>query len=200
MSEKPAQFALVTEGKTDQIVLSTLLSQVFSSCNDSDFKNVQPSDNTSNDINSEGGWWQVRKWCLKKPPALRRALFSGGLFATSPPYKALIIHLDGDLCDKAEFKNTHTLDEANFNLQQAAGRGQYLAAVLHSWLQTEAKEPIIFVLAIEAIETWLLAGLTDDLADIENNRDPEQTLLSVLKSADKAQAPQKKLRKNTQAL
>jgi hypothetical protein len=204
MSDKQAQFALVTEGKTDQIVLSTLLSQTFLNCDRNAFQYLQPNiDNTNKETTSEGGWRQVNLWCLRNPPAVRQALFKDGLFTTtlsSTTYKALIIHLDGDLCDKADFKDSHTLNEADFDLQQVEGRSQYLSAVLQHWLNTEIEEPIIFALAIESIETWLLAGLGHDLQDIENDRDPEQTLLSLLKEDKRplgkvAQASQKTLKK-----
>ncbi|SEH07574.1 hypothetical protein [Candidatus Venteria ishoeyi] len=161
---------------------------------------IQPnSDNTSANGDEEGGWLQVYKWCLNNPPALRKRLYGSGLFTTSPAYSALVLHLDGDLCGKAELHAvSQEVNPENFDLQQASGRGAYLRAVLQNWLQAEDDENLIFSLAIEAIETWLLAGLDTQREYPENAQNPEAILLPLYQhlQGKRAQKKQKKLQKN----
>lgn len=194
------KLALVTEGKTDQIVLRNLLSQYFNDLSPTDFQGIQPySDKTSG--NTEGGWLQVYKWCLSNPPDLRKQLYGNGLFrtSTSPNYQAIIVHLDGDLCDKAEFQTLSDVAHDEFDLTQTKERGDYLKETLNTWLQVDEDEKITFATAIESIETWLLAGLNNDEDNPEADKQAEEKLLALYKKIQgkRAQQGQKQLKKDS---
>ncbi|MBF0189512.1 MAG: hypothetical protein HQL99_00010 [Magnetococcales bacterium] len=177
----PKRIGMVTEGPTDQVVLKILLPAALGGHGARDFVNIQPNpDNTSAGGGQEGGWRLVYKWCLANPPALRRQRFSeGGLFATSLPLDGFLVHLDADICEKLQ-KMTRVRSD-DFDLATPAGRGQYIEAVLTDWLWPDGMDsqdrPWTFLApAVEAVESWLLAGLTEDMVP-EARKNPGLVLL-----------------------
>ena len=177
------QIGLITEGKTDQIVCQAFLASAIDHLSENNFTNVQPTaDRTSAGYDQDGGWHMVYKWSLSHTPALRKQMLNGGLFQTSPSYDAIIIHLDADLCEKTEFQQQSNLDVNDFILTTPEGRGDYIEAVLTDWLwphvtETDDRNWMILAPAVEAIETWLVAGLTDEKRP-ESLPSPALTLLA----------------------
>lgn len=210
------RIGVVSEGKTDQIVLKTFLSKAIDNLSDKSLINIQPNpDRTSAGNNEDGGWRNVFSWCEKySKKTHRRKITQGGLFQNSQPYNApiipmdtdhsenkevqnaskvdpgeftlsgqgitqdgflqssqsynaLIIHMDTDHCENKGFQNVSKVDPEEFTLSNPVDRGKYVEAVLADWLWPDGHEGndhawIILAPAVEAIETWLLAGLTDE--------------------------------------
>lgn len=175
---------LVTEGHTDQVVIEHLLNCYARSkkinravtC-----RRLQPpADRTSGETSGNGGWEQVYQWCLKNrrfyerfqapPPAM--TWFAND--TDSDCCDKIIIHLDADLLDRADsrlFEFSH-VQERPSDTSTPTERGLFLRDTLYGWLcpdQGELDPRHILAPAVEAIETWLVAGLCDD-AEPETNR------------------------------
>ncbi|MBF0179839.1 MAG: hypothetical protein HQM03_07420 [Magnetococcales bacterium] len=184
---------------TDQAVLAVLLPAAMART--IDFHYLQPAmDRTSVSGDENGGWLQVLKWCQRNPPQSRRNLHRGlNRFSASPDisFKTLLVQLDTDICERPEFQETApVIVAAKFDLATPRGRGQYVAAVLAKWLwpkrvvKTDEKWTVIAP-AVEAIETWLIAGLTQE-SDPETNRDPFAALQTWAEVVEKRLLVRKK--------
>ncbi|MBF0163112.1 MAG: hypothetical protein HQM01_01195 [Magnetococcales bacterium] len=176
----PLSILVVAEGVTDQTVLECLLPAALAPDRRITLHPVQPTgDRIALSGEAEGGWRQVLQWCRRKSPEIRRnARLGKSLFATSPatPFDILLVHLDADLCENEEFQKTTTVNAHDFDLSTPNGRGKYVETVLTLWLWPDGKPGGDEVwtrtaLAVEATETWLIAGLMHT-TDPERDRTP----------------------------
>ncbi|MBF0627469.1 MAG: hypothetical protein HQL91_04535 [Magnetococcales bacterium] len=175
------RIGMVTEGPTDQEVLRILLPAASLKVISYEFDSLQPrSDRTSSGGGQKGGWELVYKWCMNNHPELRRQMIvGGGLFSTSSSYDALLIHLDSDVCERIS-DNTN-VDRYCYDLSGPVGRGQYVEAVLTDWLwpagvDRDDLQWTIIAPAVESVESWLVAGLTQETTP-EADKNPDLTLL-----------------------
>lgn len=149
-------FALVAEGITDQVVIERIIFTVSSNILDDieDEADVQPlqplRDATDRSRTAEGnfgGWEQVREFC-QSPERLEQALEFNDY---------LVIHIDTDVCDHANF-GVPLLEDGN--LIPAATLISRVSAKIHEWLgegfiDTYA-DRLIMAIAIHSTDCWLL--------------------------------------------
>lgn len=163
------RIGLVAEGHTDLVVIEVLLTEYYKRFRNDvalTFRNLQPSpDRTSG--HSEGGWELVYKWCLSNPPDERRTQFLGqGLFANDMDGLScdiIIVHMDADICEKVGDKST--VAPAPTPMSPPEERGAFIRKTILEWLWPDGEEPDgrhIPAPAVEATETWLVAGLTQE--------------------------------------
>jgi hypothetical protein len=156
---------VVAEGKTDQLVIKELVNIYFKTqeilCQ-INFKSEQPTaDNTSG-----GGWRSVHQWCLNNTAVERKArYFEGGLFESdNTRCDALLIHLDSDICEQILLSESSACTE--LKLEDPVERGNYIKRNLDKWLwSTDVDRHGWYIIApaVEAIESWLVAGLSDEI-------------------------------------
>lgn len=156
---------LVTEGPSDQRVLKTLIPAYIKSSYGLDqkisFKNLQPIDRTTG-----GGWRNVFKWCIANNHNERETLLGKNrLFDNDMDNQvcnALLIHMDSDVCEKiGDCSNVTPVPD---NHSTSNERGAYIKQVIERWLwvdQTPQSDRHIIAPAVESIEAWLVAGLSD---------------------------------------
>lgn len=197
------RIGLVTEGPTDQLVigelLSTFLREEGSLGRNLEFINLQPTqDRTSTTGSVGGGWEAVYKWCLSNPPSERcSAYLNAGLFDDGMDdltCDALLIHMDSDVCDKLSPRhlNNSSTPVPNKNALPVV-RGYFIRQVIENWLwpkghtHTMDKRHVVAP-AVEAIETWLVAGLSDD-PDPESNHDIQKRLAELDHEVVRKQSP-----------
>ncbi|MBF0462746.1 MAG: hypothetical protein HQL87_15310 [Magnetococcales bacterium] len=169
---------LVTEGPTDQVVIEHLLRRYAQSQNiegDWTCRELQPLPPSQALGGNKRGWTQVRQWCLEHPRGWPpRPLFASNM--DTDYCDRVIIHLDADLLDKDPGNRSLRLPGTEMPSRTAtpAERGNFLRNLLHSWLCQEGEtldlRRTVLAPAVEAIETWLVAGLCDD-AEPESNHD-----------------------------
>lgn len=171
------RIGIVAEGSTDQVVLKELLTAYFrhrAPDRVPEFHNLQPGEERNFGIR-DGGWTQVYKWCLRNPPQERHGLFTGRkLFAgavDSQSCDVVVVHLDADICEKIGAKSPVTPVPTPESTPEE--RGKFIRDTLWHWLWPEGSTPDdrhFPAPAVEAVEAWLVAGLTDD-PEPEANRD-----------------------------
>lgn len=180
---------VIAEGKTDQLVLKTLVPEYLKIHSEHDLEleliDEQPTvDRTSTTSSTEGGWLMVYKWCLLNPPLEREARYFGnGLFANemdAVSCDALLINMDSDICEEIGDKTAVTPVPSQG--ATSIERGAFIKSVIRSWLwqdQEQRDDKHIIVPAVEAIEAWLVAGLSDEDIDPESNHDIQRRLAEL---------------------
>jgi hypothetical protein len=159
---------LVTEGPTDQIVLRELLQSHIKTKRPNvqlEFVALQPTpDRTSSGY--QGGWFVVYKWCLDNTPQSRAGqLLSGALFAdgmSDQQCDVIVVHLDTDAI--AEYRPHHQVPDEPDLYAQPNIRAEFVRRILEQWLWPNgavADDKHIAAPIVEAVETWLVAALTD---------------------------------------
>lgn len=180
-----AHLGLVVEGPTDHALLEPLLRGALAARGVAppDLIRLQPAPDATSGGEHEGGWTQVRAWCARHPPELRRALLFEPLFEGVPPRcEVLLVQLDADVLHKVP------------GLAAAAGcgvagdptpaeRAEATRGLLRSWLWPGAtphpdEHRTLPLAAVWCAETWLLAGLDPGLAEPEA-ADPAPRLLAL---------------------
>jgi hypothetical protein len=174
---------LIAEGPTDAVVLEPLIKRALGvgpQGIDVELVKVQPADATSGG-SGEGGWLQVKAWCLRNGAAPRRALYFEPLFeGFGPRCNALLVQLDADLLhlvpDIASKEGVPTPKELT-----PESRAETIRAILTRWLWPEGGERLdndrtVRLAAVWSTETWLVAALDPALATPEAV-DPNPLLL-----------------------
>lgn len=171
---KRVKIRVIAEGPTDQLVIRELVNAYVTTQPKLDFEIDFINEQPTADRTSGGGWGMVYKWCLQTPASEREATYFGaGLFANNmggSSCDALLIHMDSDICEKIGDK-TNISPVPTKNAPPSA-RGVFIKQVIEEWLwpdQTERKGKHIIAPAVEAIEAWLVAGLSDNDLDPESN-------------------------------
>lgn len=162
---------LVVEGVTDLPVIQCIVAHHLSEAGVREvrFRSLQPKYDRTSDEWGEGGYHAVKAWCLRNDPQKRVELFLRPLFAGDETCDALLIHLDGDLAER--FAEEVGRPEWAEN-PSAAERGRVIGHLLDRWLWSEpgerAEEALhVPLVAVQATETWIIAGARPDLADPE---------------------------------
>jgi hypothetical protein len=180
---------IISEGPTDQLVIKNLVDAYLANQPEIDFEldfvDGQPTtDKTSMTGSTEGGWGMVYKWCLLNPPVEREARYFGkGLFANGmddASCDALLINMDSDICEEIKDKSI-ILPVPNKN-SPSIERGTFVKNVIESWLWPDLvvhDNKHIIAPSVEAIEAWLVAGLSDTDHDPESNHDIQKRLAEL---------------------
>lgn len=174
---RQVKIRIVAEGKTDQLIIKELVNAYLATQSELNFELNFLNEQPTADRTSCGGWEMVYKWCLTNPPSERETIYFGtGLFANDMDNLScdiLIIHLDSDICEKIGDKTNISTPPPD-NTAAPASRGLFIKQVIEGWLwpdQPVQKDKHIIAPAVEAIEAWLVAGLSHDDIDPESNHD-----------------------------
>lgn len=164
------RIGVVAEGPTDQIVLRHLLTAYCKGVHPDItpvFKDLHPNRDGTSSSSPEGGWTTVYGWCLDNKPAerkiryLTRDLFAGGL--DEKQCDLILVHMDSDISEEVGDKSTAIpVPDATSTPEQ---RGDFIRKTLLEWLWPEGSIPDgrhIAAPAVEAVETWLVAALSED--------------------------------------
>lgn len=181
---------IISEGPTDQLVIKNLVNAYLANQPaidfELDFVDGQPTtDRTSMTGSTEGGWEMVYKWCLLNPPVEREARYFGkGLFANGmddSSCDALLINMDSDICEKIGDKTIAS--PVPTRNSTSIERGAFIKSVIERWLwsdQIEHDNKHIIAPSVEAIEAWLVTGLSDTDHDPESNHDIQKRLAELV--------------------
>lgn len=171
---KRFKIRIVAEGPTDQLVIKELVNAYLAAQPGLEFELDFLEEQPTADRTSGGGWGLVYKWCLTNPASERDSIFFGtGLFADNMDNlscDALLIHMDSDICEKIGDKTN--ISPAPGKNATPTDRGAFIKQVLEGWLwpdQPARHDKHIIAPAVEAIEAWLVAGLSDADVDPESN-------------------------------
>jgi hypothetical protein len=136
-------FGLITEGKTDQIVLTNLLVGYFKEV-DLSVRPLQPSDLT--DRSAFGGWNNVFRYCE-----------SDFLLAALEDVDFVIIQLDTDRAHEYEVSPLIRNEPIEDYIKRVQIRIENaILTQMPASLYAQYGDKIIFAIAVDAIECWLL--------------------------------------------
>lgn len=113
-----------------------------------------------------GGYEAVHQWLLGNKQIGLRKYFTPSLFATSPVYDSIIVHLDGDVAD---ISSDFIASPYNAIFADVADRVSALKSWIFSLVQAEPAWAQNVVAAVPTLqmEAWILAALHPTQADIE---------------------------------
>ncbi len=175
---------IVAEGKTDQLSIKELVTAYFAELHEIDFDIEFVEEQPTSDRTSDGGWGMVYKWCLSNQPQERNAVYFGsGLFADDMgglTCDALLIHLDSDVCES--IGDLTSISPVPSRTDTPETRGMFIKRVIEEWLWPDGDdrtENHIVVPAVESVEAWLVAGLSDDDLSPETNHDIQKRLAEL---------------------
>lgn len=175
---------VVAEGKTDQLSIKELAKAYLAKQPEINFDIEFIEEQPTSDKTSEGGWGLVYKWCLSNPPRERNNIyFDGGLFAddmSGLTCDALLIHLDSDICEN--IGDLTSISPVPSRAEPPETRGVFIKRVIEEWLWPDDNQKTdnhIVVPAVESIEAWLVAGLSDDDNEPESNHEIQKRLAEL---------------------
>jgi hypothetical protein len=180
------RIGVVAEGPTDQIVLRHLLTAYCRNVRPDItpvFKDLQPNPDGTSSGSPEGGWSQVYRWCLNNPPPAREALFIGrDLFGSgldNQKHDLILVHMDSDICEMIGASSSiRPVPDATSSPER---RGTFIRKTLLEWLwpdDTTPDERHVPAPAVEVIEAWLVAALSED-EQPETSKDIPRRLIEV---------------------
>ncbi|MCB9760509.1 MAG: hypothetical protein H6739_11775 [Alphaproteobacteria bacterium] len=174
---------LVAEGVTDLVVIERIVRESLEgaglAAGELRFEMLQPERDATSGQWSDGGHGHVKAWCLRYPPGLRLGSFLQPLFAGVPARCDLIVvHLDADvIVPIAHAEGLGVPDPLT-----AFAQGVLTRAVLERWLWPDPTRPgegrHTLLPAVQATETWIVAGADPALADPES-ADPVPLLIAL---------------------
>ena len=171
---------LVTEGPNDRIVLKAVADAVSRSVaphRQINYRPIQPTPDATGG-GGQGGWTEVRKWCLRNDETERQLLVFSPSLTGNPACDVLIVQLDGDVLDRYGAHGP----PAPPRPWTASVRSTYAEGLLSFWLWQSAT-PIavpasyLLVVPVWAPETWLAAALDAGWPDPEED-DPVPKLIA----------------------
>lgn len=186
---------VVAEGKTDLPVIEQLLGAAFEAEGRGlvEVRNLHPRYDATSGTWEDAGWRKVQAWCVRYAPTSRVGEFLRPIFAGDRACDALLIHLDADIADAVA-------DELGFlpSLGPApspAERGAVIRRALDAWLWPKP-EPIrrerpaqhVSLAAVQATESWIVAGARPDLVEPEAV-DPVAALIASDPALERRRAP-----------
>lgn len=181
---KRAKIRIIAEGRTDQLVIKELAKAYLEEQSTIDCEIEFVEEQPTADRTSGGGWGMIYKWCLSNPPQERETIYFGaGLFANDMDGLAcdgLLIHMDADICE--EIGDKTSISPAPSRNASPETRGIFIKQVIEEWLwpgQSVRNAKHIIAPAVEAIEAWLVAGLSDEDIDPESNHDIQKRLAEL---------------------
>jgi hypothetical protein len=139
-------FAVVAEGPTDFLILRRIVASIF---NDPDIvvDQLQPAIDETSGASSPGGWFEVFRY-----------IGSERLAGTFERSDFVIVHIDTDVCEEVHF---------GVSRREGDGRERTVAEMIELTRQRLIEEigqevwarfqgRVIFAIAVESIECWLL--------------------------------------------
>ena len=198
---------VVAEGPTDVVTLEVFLTEWFNrnlQGNNFEIRPLQPSIDSTSGVFSDGGWTWVKAWCENNPPRERAELYFQPLFDGESPCDVLLVVLDGDVVDE------YVRDYPEMNLPRilsSNSRARIVEEVLVRWLwgsmeglqEDEFAPRYCLGKAIQALETWFIAGLDQSIFEPEEVA-PEQILLQLVPGLKtKMRGGRRRLTKTTKA-
>jgi hypothetical protein len=140
-----SQFVIISEGTTDQIIIDNILAGYFKS-GDINIKFLQPSrdETDKNKSTNYGGWGLVLQHC--QPQNLTKALQLN---------QYIIIHIDTDVSQQYGVAKQNNKDE-NYVEITIKLVIQKLISIITEDFYSKYHERIIFAIAVECTECWLL--------------------------------------------
>jgi hypothetical protein len=163
-------FALITEGITDQVVLSAILTGYYS--DEVELRLAQPL-RDSTDKTRQGtfaGWENVLQYCTTQ---LFEQLFSVNEF--------VILQIDTDVCGHPNFNVPVTIDgNLRSTADIVADVKLHIIAAITSEIYENYRDRIIFAIAVHSLECWLLPLFAKKDADMRRIRKCEENLNQVL--------------------
>ena len=154
-------FGLITEGATDQVVLKHILIGYFNEV-DLSVRELQPSFDATDAsrMSAFGGWYNVFNYCQ-----------SDYLAAAFEQNDFLIIQIDSDCSHEKHFDVPRLKDEPLENFVERIKNR--LTLLISNQMTTELYESyaqrIIFAVAVDEIECWLLPLFYDDKTQAATN-------------------------------
>lgn len=185
MSE-PLSIAFVVEGKTDLIILKTVIGSLLEG-RDFVHQVLQPemSEAFKFEPDEDVGWPGVCRWCLQSAEQAGGKLSDNPLFSV---HDLLIVQLDADVAE-VRYSDGHVRDPFSSptlpcvrTCPPPSATTDCLRAVVLRWMGEETTPPqLVFCTPSKALETWILVGLfpKDRVAkrvDVECRRNPANTL------------------------
>lgn len=138
-------FGLITEGATDQEVISTILAGIFDN-SDIDPNFIQPSRSTSFQDQTHGGWPHTLAFCASEE-----------FKQTFQTNRFIIIHIDTDICDQPGFEVSKVGESGNITVEELCLKvREKLISFITQDFYTIVQDRIIFAICVENIECWLL--------------------------------------------
>ncbi|MEM1252617.1 MAG: phage tail protein [Cyanobacteria bacterium P01_H01_bin.21] len=148
-----AEFALICEGITDQVIITDILCGFFSNEDlDEDISRLQPPFDATTQKQKDFGGWQMLLAYLESSQ-FRDAVLSN---------RYVVVHVDSDISSRQGFDVKHT-DEQNEELSVEMLVDKVISKLIEV-VNTKAadfyqnyREKIIFCISVHSIECWLLA-------------------------------------------
>jgi hypothetical protein len=158
------RIALVSEGKTDRIVLDAAIGSLLEN-RPYILTLIQPEDAAGTlpfAVSRPGGWTGVYRWC-------REAVTRSGRVEndiTLSAYDILIVHLDADVAER-NYNSAHindAPDDSDLPCTETCpppyATVSRLRKVLLNWMnETQIPEKVVLCIPSKAIEAWLVAAL-----------------------------------------
>lgn len=167
-------FALIAEGKTDQLIIESLIFEICGQSfgDDIEVNYLQPlRDSTdASRLAPHGGWELVLEYCrLKCVDALSTNDF-------------VVVHIDTDCGDHVNFGLNLTDGGVDRPWRELVEDAQtILINAIGESLYSENKQRILFAVSVHSIETWILFYLYD----VEHLKNSFQRLDRELRRSDK---------------
>lgn len=190
----PFVVGLVAEGKTDLPVIECLVAASFEASGRGpvEVRNLHPHYDATSGTWEDGGWYTVLAWCLQFGPTARVSEFLRPVFAGDRACDALLVHLDGDMAHKlATDLGLPPLGPS----PPPDERGSVIRRVLDVWLWPKPEpehrplgELHVPLPAVQATETWIVAGARPDLMDPESV-EPTQALIAISPGLEHQKSP-----------
>lgn len=159
---------VVCEGSHDFNVLEQFIDQIVRQAGEvvDAIDCLQPEVSATFQV-SDGGWNQVRLWCLDSGGQGYRRYFDAPIFSTSRPYDIIVVHLDGDVVTHCESENLQGLHIDGMSVQDVVETLK-LAICAH-WLSLSAdhKHKIVACIPVRHLEAWLSAAIGPRVIDHE---------------------------------
>lgn len=163
------KIGVVCEGSHDFNVMKEIVSKICTENNIdlSAFDCLQPALSATFDQVGGGGWGRVKSWCEQNGGTGYQVYLDAPLFANSPQFDLILVHLDGDVLDICD---EHPLTGLSSVGTDVSGTIEALeGALLTSWMAIEPhhKDRVVACVPVRHLEAWLLAALDPSTANVE---------------------------------
>lgn len=171
---------LVTEGPNDRIVIRAVTDGILQRSNPNRtviYRQIQPPADRTSGGGEQGGWSEVRKWCVRNTPKIRDVTVFGPSLTADTPCDVLIIQLDGDCLEEYE-RFGEALPPGPWSGSFRASYGENLLTAW-LWLNSDTPDPNsrhVLLVPVWAPETWLAAALNPNW-DAPEEEDPVPELV-----------------------
>lgn len=164
------RIGLIIEGSNDFAVLGPIVAEILAEVgkNLNAFDSIQPVIDATSQVTG-GGWGRVRGWCEANAERGYRIFLDEPLFASSPTYDILLIHLDGDVVGVISDGILGGMDLETSQPQDIAYAIRN--AVKNEWLKVDPNDDHRIVVAAPVLhmEAWIAGCLLPGVAEPEAN-------------------------------